>query len=233
MRLPGFLRPEATLSQQEIDHNLGAMVYEGIASGAMFSLGSVGFMAAYALALGANNLQVGILAALPFITQVVQLPAILAVDRFHLRKAIGLPAWLLSNLMRLPIGAVPFLINTPGSGAVALGSRVVGAAGIVCPVWFTSWINWMRDLVPQQVMGGYYARRLGDDHYGHHRVRTGRQLFRDLVGGDSGSQRCLLLPADRGALVFTFAGSLFVAQARESQLPAAPASGRSRPLNTH
>ena len=118
MRLPGFLRPQATLSQQEIDHSLRAMVYEGIASGAMFSLGSGGFMAAYALALGANNLQVGILAALPFITQVVQLPAILAVERFHLRKAIGLSAWLLSNLMWLPIGAVPFLINTPGSGAV-------------------------------------------------------------------------------------------------------------------
>ena len=81
-------------------------------------MGSGGFMAAYALALGANNLQVGILAALPFITQVVQLPAILAVERFHLRKAIGLSAWLLSNLMWLPIGAVPFLINTPGSGAV-------------------------------------------------------------------------------------------------------------------
>ena len=136
------------------------MVYEGIASGAMFSLGSGGFMAAYALALGANNLQVGILAALPFITQVVQLPAILAVERFHLTKAIGLPAWLLSNLMWLPIGAVPFLINTPGSGAVALVVGLLALRGLFAPVWLTSWTNWMRDLVPQQVMGGYYARRL-------------------------------------------------------------------------
>ena len=50
------------------------------------------------------------------------------------------------------------------------------------------------------------------------------------MGGDSGSQRChpcLLPPAGRGALVFTVAGSLFVAQAREPQMPAAPASGRS------
>jgi hypothetical protein len=69
MRLPGFLRPQATLSQQEIDHSLRAMVGEGIASETMFSLGSGSFMAAYALALGANNLQVGILAALPFIAQ--------------------------------------------------------------------------------------------------------------------------------------------------------------------
>ena len=136
------------------------MVGEGIASGTIFSLGSGGFMAAYALALGANNLQVGILAALPFIAQVVQLPAILAVERFHLRKAIGLPAWLLSNLMWLPIGAVPFLINTPGSGAVALVVGLLALRGLFAPVWLTSWASWMRDLVPPQVMGGYYHRRL-------------------------------------------------------------------------
>ncbi len=169
------------------------MVYEGIASGAMFSLGSGGFMAAYALGLGANNLQVGILAALPFITQVVQLPAILAVERFHLRKAIGLPAWLLSNLMRLPIGAVPFLINTPGSGAVALVVGLLALRGLFAPVWLTSWAGRMRDIVPQQVMGGYYVRRLAMITTGHHRGRTGRQLFRDLAGEDSGSQRCLFL----------------------------------------
>ena len=44
------------------------MRWVGVANGSMLSLGSGGFMAAYALALGANNLKVGILAALPFIT---------------------------------------------------------------------------------------------------------------------------------------------------------------------
>ena len=43
-------------------------------------------MAAYALALGANNLQVGILAALPFITQLARLPAILLVERIRRPK---------------------------------------------------------------------------------------------------------------------------------------------------
>ncbi len=84
------------------------MIWEGVASGALFSLGSGGFMAAYALALGANNLQVGILAALPFITQVAQLPAILAVERFRTRKAIGIPALCAAQLLWVPIGAVPF-----------------------------------------------------------------------------------------------------------------------------
>ena len=55
-------------------------------------------MAAYALALGANNLQIGVLAALPLIAQVVQLPAILAVERYRARKSIGLPALALTRV---------------------------------------------------------------------------------------------------------------------------------------
>ena len=85
------LRPSPTLTDTELGRSLRLMIWEGVASGALFSLGSGGFMAAFALALGANNLQVGILAALPFITQVAQLPAILAVERFRTRKAIGIP----------------------------------------------------------------------------------------------------------------------------------------------
>ena len=48
-------------------------------------------MAAYALALGANNLQVGILAALPFVSQVIQAPSILVFEKVKSRNAIGLP----------------------------------------------------------------------------------------------------------------------------------------------
>ena len=206
------------------------MVYEGIASGAMFSLGSGGFMAAYALALGANNLQVGILAALPFITQVVQLPAILAVERFHLSKAIGLPAWLLSNLMWLPIGAVPFLINTPGSGAVALVVGLLALRGLFAPVWLTSWTSWMRDLVPQQVMGGYYARRLAMITTAIIVAGLGGSFFVTWWEGIAAPSDAILAYSFLligGALVFTLAGSLFVAQAREPQMPAVPASGRS------
>ena len=97
------LRPSPTLTDQEIGRSLRLMVWEGVASGALFSLGSGGFMAAYALALGANNLQVGILAALPFITQVAQLPAILAVERFRRRKAIGIPALCAAQLLWIPL----------------------------------------------------------------------------------------------------------------------------------
>ena len=71
-----FLRPRPTLTGGEVQLSLRMMIWEAVVSGSMFTLGSGGFMAAYALALGANNLQIGVLAALPLIAQVVQLPAI-------------------------------------------------------------------------------------------------------------------------------------------------------------
>ena len=145
----GFLKPSPTLSEGDVQRTLGLMRWDGVAASALFSLGSGGFMAAYALALGANNLQVGILAALPPMSQVIQLPAILAIERFRVRKATGLPAWFLAQLMWLPIGAVPFLLETPGAPAVAAVIALLALRGLFTPVWVTASVNWMRDIVPE------------------------------------------------------------------------------------
>ncbi|MDE2802871.1 MAG: MFS transporter, partial [Chloroflexota bacterium] len=154
-----LLRPSPTLTGQDVTRSLRTMVWEGVASTVMFSLGSGGLMAAYALALGANNLQVGLLAALPFLSQVLQIPAILAVERFRLRKAIGVPALLASHLMWVPIGAVPFLLETPGAMAVTAAIVLMAIRGVFAPAWASTWTSWMRDLVPREIMGAYYGRR--------------------------------------------------------------------------
>ena len=77
-----FLQPQPTLTERETQRSLRSMDWSGMSAGAMRSLGTGGLMAAYALALGANNLEVGIIAALPFITQVMRLPAVLLVEAF-------------------------------------------------------------------------------------------------------------------------------------------------------
>ena len=156
----GFLRPNPTLTEQGVQLSLRLMRWDGVAAGAMFTLGSGGFMAAYALALGANNLQIGILAALPHAAQVVQLPAALAIERFRRRKAIGLPARYQAQLMWLPIRAVPFLLDTPGSLAITVVIVLLALRGLFAPIWGTATTSWMRDLVPQELLGQYYARRL-------------------------------------------------------------------------
>ena len=155
-----FLRPRPTVTAEDAQRSLRLLAWEGLTSGAMFSLGSGGFMAAYALALGANNFQVGILAALPFISQVVRLPAILLLERLRARKALGVPALLLSQLAWLPIGAVPFLFDTPGRAAVVLVIVFLAVRGLFSPVWVTTSTSWIRDLAPQGRLADYFGRRL-------------------------------------------------------------------------
>ena len=148
-----LLRPEPTLTDRDVQLSLRLMIWEGVTSNAVFSLGSGGFMAAYALALGANNLQVGILAALPFATQILQVPVILTVERFRKRKVIGIPALCAGHLMWIRKGAVPFLLDTPGSVALAVVIGLLAIRGLFTPVWTTAWSSWMRDLVPQNLLG--------------------------------------------------------------------------------
>ena len=47
----GFLKPSSTLSDQDVQRTLRLMRWDSVAASALFSLGSGGFMAAYAQAL--------------------------------------------------------------------------------------------------------------------------------------------------------------------------------------
>ena len=155
-----FLRPQPTLTEQETQRSLRYMDWSGMSAGAMRSLGTGGLMAAYALALGANNLEVGAIAALPFITHAMRLPAILLVEVFRGRKALGWPAFALMQLVWLPIGLVPFLLDAPGKPAVVLMIVFLGVHGALNSLWVTTTNTWMRDLVPPDRLASYFGRRL-------------------------------------------------------------------------
>ncbi|MDA1036113.1 MAG: MFS transporter, partial [Chloroflexi bacterium] len=157
--LPRFLQPTPTLTDEQVSRSLMLMKWEGVLSGVMFSLGTGGFMAAYALALGANNFQIGILASLPFISQVLQIPGAVLVERYRSRKAINVVLWVFAQSMWVPIGLVPFLVDTPGSLAISLVILFLGIRGIFAPIVSIAWNSWMHDLVPQSILGSYYARR--------------------------------------------------------------------------
>ena len=150
---------QSALSASDADRSMRFLNWEAFTSGAMFSLGSGGLLAAYALALGASALQVGVLAAIPPASQVVRLPAILAIRRFRSRKRPGLPAVALTQLAWIPIGAVPFVLEVPGSGAVLAVIALLALRGLAGPVWVTASTSWVRDLAPPNQLAGCFGRR--------------------------------------------------------------------------
>ena len=118
----------------------------------------------YANALGASNFQFGLLAALPFLAQLISLPASVWIDRTGERKKIFFIGLYANRLLWLPIAVVPAWIVWQGGMAWAGTAMAVFLTLIFLmhagqAVGGPAWVNWMADIVPGRVRGRYFARR--------------------------------------------------------------------------
>ncbi len=151
--------PKAELNEKELLYGLRMMTYEGMVSLGFYSITTSGFLAAFALALGASKFQIGVLVALYFITQPLQIPTILLIERVRKRKLITIVAWTITQLLWFPMALIPVFIHIPGGWAVTLLLVLMGIRGMFAAVANCSWNSWVRDLVPQEVLGKLYSRR--------------------------------------------------------------------------
>jgi MFS family permease len=136
------------------------MTIEGMLSMGYFSITTSGFLAAFALALGANNLQIGIMAAIPFITQLIQLPTILLIEHLKERKKLTVITWFIAQGLWIPMALIPIFIETPGAGAISVLLLLLGIRGIFAAVTVCGWNSWLRDLIPHDIIGRMYSKRL-------------------------------------------------------------------------
>jgi len=160
MNIFRFLNPKPTISDDDIKSGLRWMTWEGAVSNGFSSITTSGILAAFALALGATNLQIGILAAIPFLMQPLQIPAIFLVDKLKKRKAIATVCWLFAQLVWFPIALIPLYMKTPGGGAISMLLLLMAIRNIFGAICNCAWNPWIRDLIPQKILGSYSARRL-------------------------------------------------------------------------
>ncbi|MDD5289441.1 MAG: MFS transporter [Dehalococcoidales bacterium] len=160
MKLQTIFQPRLILSRNEVSRGLRALTWEGVVSTGFSSLTTSTFLVAFALALGANNFQIGVLASIPFITDLFQIPAVWLVEKLRQRKAIVLVTWLVSQLLWIPIALIPIVMEIPGAGAISILLGLMALRGILNALTNCGWNSWMRDLVPRNIFGRYFARRL-------------------------------------------------------------------------
>jgi MFS family permease len=155
-----FLTPKPTISDKDLSQGLRWLALEGGFAQGFFSITTSGFLAAFALALGANNLQIGILAAIPFIMQIVQIPSIWLVEKIRRRKAIAVLSWFPAQLLWIPMALIPYFMDIPSPGAISLLLLLMSCRGLLSAVCTTAWNGWIRDLIPQKILGRFFSRRL-------------------------------------------------------------------------
>ena len=149
-------RPQDTIKREEIEKGLQAVVKDGLASQAMSTLTGGAFLVDFALLLGASNFFIGVLAAIPALTQLIQIPATFLVEKTRRRKLIVAIGAFISRIFLLLFALIPFLFS-PSRRIMAL-SLVILFHSACNSVVSCSWSSWMRDFIPENILGSLSRR---------------------------------------------------------------------------
>ena len=153
-----WFKSEDTLTEEQVQSGLSYVIKDGIASQSMGILTGGAFLVAFAIKLGASNLVIGLLAAIGPLAQLLQLPSIFLVEKIRNRRAIVVLAAGLSRLCWLLIALIPFFFGGKIGLAILLGAMIVASA--LGAVSGCSWNSWMRDLIPQNILGSFFSKRM-------------------------------------------------------------------------
>ncbi len=162
-----------SLTDEEVSHGLELVIKDGLATQAMVTLTGGIFLVAFALQLGASNTVIGLLAAIPPLAELLQMPAIYIVDRVQKRRLVVVAASLAARLFWVPIVLIPFFLS-PEQGIFVLIASIVFYSSFSA-ISHCGWNSWMRDLIPQDRLGAFFSRRLT--------LSTGLALVISLVAG--------------------------------------------------
>ncbi len=152
------LRPSPELTPDETERGLSNILYDGLTTHAFVTLTSGIFLIAFALDLGASNIGIGLLAAIPPLAELVQIPAVGLIEKIRNRRLITVITSIASRSLWLLVALIPFLLS-PQAGIVCLVFLLI-VYSCISSVKHCGWKSWMRDLIPDQILGMYFSRRM-------------------------------------------------------------------------
>jgi MFS family permease len=135
---------------------LRLILYDALASEAMGTLTTGVFLVGFAVALGAGNFAIGVLAAVPFCVQLLQIPGVLLVERFRARRAISVGSTAFGRTFLLGAALAPVLGPSLSVVALIVSLAIYQAMAAIAGC---AWNSWMRDLVPSSQYGRFFGRR--------------------------------------------------------------------------
>jgi MFS family permease len=146
------------LSDDDLNAGLRLLLYDGMCSQVMLILTTGTFLVAFALLLGASNRTIGLIAAIGPLAQILQIPSIYLIRRLGRRRAVTFLTAFVGRAAWLVVAALPWF--APSNARVPLLLLALGVyfgLGAVTGCAFNSWI---RDLIPERIMGGFFAKRM-------------------------------------------------------------------------
>jgi len=148
------------ISKEELERSLHYSVVEVGYAGILGNLGGGVILTGFLLALGASDVQIGIMGALPFFAYLWMLHGSYLVQRIGDRKRITLTALWIARSMWPIVVVLPFIY------LLGIAEHRVGVFLILYAIYNIfnaiaglAYIDWLVDLVPEDRRGRFFARR--------------------------------------------------------------------------
>lgn len=148
---------DSPLAPSEVRRALKISLVEGMLSQVHISATAGAFLTGFALLLGAGNLTLGFVAALPFLIQPLQLVGAWLIERQGARKPLAVGGSLGRSLWLILV-VLPYLPLTPVL-RIALLLLTLMLSHALLTLCGNAWTNWMTDLVPPRLRGRYFGTR--------------------------------------------------------------------------
>lgn len=147
-----------SLTAAELQKGLRYVLKDGMCSQTLAVLTTGVFLVAFALKLGASIELVGFIAAIPPLTQILSFFAAYIVQKYKKRRALCMISSFSSRIFWLFIAAIPFLFSVElGLSLFIITLFILSCIAVISS---TSWNTWMKDLVPEEQLGPFFAKRI-------------------------------------------------------------------------
>jgi len=134
-------------------------IAEGAFATVHIALTGGAFLTGYALTLGAGDISLGVLAAIPFAAQFFQLAAAYISERTHRLKTLAVSGQALGRASWIFAVVLPFLPFAPGPYRVYAFLLFYAISSAFLMMTYNAWTVWMSDLIPERLRGRYFGIR--------------------------------------------------------------------------
>jgi len=153
-----ILHPMDKLTEKDVEYSLNYVMRDGFISNIMIVLTTGTFLISYALLLGANFFIIGLIAAIPPLTNLLQIPTVFLIEKIRNRRLICVISLSLYRTCLLIIGLIPFL--SPPDLSINLFLIFLVLQSIFASIGHTAWAFWIHDIIPKDKLGTFFSKRI-------------------------------------------------------------------------
>lgn len=149
------------MSSLDIDSSRRGMKYsiiEGSFATVFTALSTGAFLTGYALMLGANEFVIGLIGAIPFISQAMQILGSYLLKRYKSPRQLSIIASIFNRWIWAFLIFLPFL-NFKNETKILIFLLILFISSSSGSVLANIWTTWIGEIVPRSVWGKYFGKR--------------------------------------------------------------------------